>query len=51
MTGFGGAIKQSEDYNIAVLGIPYDEKSRYLKGPSKVPRAVRAASTGKAVNP
>jgi arginase len=51
MTDFGGALKQSEDYNIAIIGIPFDEKSCYLRGASKGPQAVRAASTGKAINP
>ncbi len=51
MTDFGGAVKQSDDYNIAIIGIPFDEKSCYLKGASKGPQAIRAASTGKAINP
>jgi agmatinase len=51
MTDFGGAVKQSEEYNIAIIGIPFDEKSCYLKGASKGPQAIRAASTGKAINP
>ncbi len=51
MTDFGGAIKQSQEYNIAIIGIPFDEKSCYLRGASKGPQAIRAASTGKAINP
>lgn len=51
MTDFGGAIKQSDKYDIAILGIPFDEKSCYLKGPAKGPQAIREASTGKAINP
>jgi arginase len=51
MTDFGGAVKQSEEYNIAIIGIPFDEKSCYLKGASKGPQAIRAASTGRAINP
>jgi agmatinase len=51
MTDFGGAVKQSEQYNIAIIGIPFDEKSCYLRGASKGPQAIRAASTGKAINP
>ena len=51
MTDFGGAIKQSKEYNIAIIGIPFDEKSCYLRGASKGPQAIRAASTGKAINP
>ena len=50
MTDFGGAIKQSQDYNIAIIGIPFDEKSCYLREASKGPQAIRAASTGKAIN-
>ena len=51
MTDFGGAIKKSQEYNIAIIGIPFDEKSCYLRGASKGPQAIRAASTGKAINP
>lgn len=51
MTDFGGAIKQSKEYNIAIIGIAFDEKSCYLRGASKGPQAIRAASTGKAINP
>jgi len=51
MTDFGGALKKSLEYDIAIIGIPFDEKSCYLKGASKGPRAIREASTGKAINP
>ena len=51
MTDFGGALKKSLDYDIAIIGIPFDEKSCYLRGASKGPRAIREASTGKAINP
>lgn len=51
MTDFGGAIQKSEKYDIAVLGIPYDEKSCYLRGAAKGPQAIRAASTSRAINP
>ncbi len=50
MSDFGGAIKTSDVYDIAILGIPFDGKSSYLKGPSRGPQAIRAASTGKAIN-
>jgi agmatinase len=50
MTDFGGALKQSREYHIAILGIPFDEKSSYLRGAAKGPEAIRAASTGKALN-
>lgn len=51
MTDFGGAIKQSEIFDIAIFGVPFDEKSCYLKGASRGPQAIRSASTGKAINP
>jgi arginase len=51
MTDFGGALKKSREYEIAILGVPFDEKSCYLRGASKGPKAIREASTGKAINP
>ncbi len=51
MTDFGGAIKKSRKYDLAVIGIPFDEKSCFLRGASLGPAAIRAASTGKALNP
>ena len=51
MSEFGGAIKESAKYDIAIIGVPYDGKSCYLRGASKGPEAIRAASTGKAINP
>jgi arginase len=51
MTDFGGSIKQSQDYDVAIFGIPFDEKSCYLRGPAKGPQAIREASTGKMINP
>lgn len=51
MTDFGGALKKSQDFTLAIIGIPFDEKSCYLRGASKGPRAIREASTGKAINP
>lgn len=51
MTDFGGALKQSQEYDIAIVGIPFDEKSSYLRGAAKGPQAIRAASTGKAISP
>jgi arginase len=50
MTDFGGAIRQSEEFEIALLGIPYDAKSSYLRGAAQGPAAIRAASTGLAIN-
>jgi arginase len=50
MSDFGGAIRKSAKYDIAIIGVPYDGKSCYLRGASKGPEAIRAASTGKAIN-
>jgi arginase len=50
MTDFGGAIKESPNYDVALIGIPFDEKSSYLKGPAKGPLAIREASTSKMIN-
>jgi agmatinase len=51
MTDFGGAIKRSSRYELAIIGIPFDEKSSYLRGAAEGPGAIRAASTGRARNP
>jgi len=51
MSDFGGALKQSLEFDIALIGVPFDEKSCYLKGAAQGPDAIRAASTGKAINP
>ena len=51
MTDFGGAIRDSQEYDIGIIGIPFDEKSCYLRGAAKGPDAIRSASTGKAINP
>ena len=51
MTDFGGALKENKEYEIAIMGIPFDEKSCYLRGASKGPKAIREASTGRAINP
>lgn len=45
MTYFGGAIKDSEIYDVAILGVPYDGKSSFLQGPAKGPQAIREAWT------
>jgi arginase len=50
MSDFGGAVKETHTYDIAILGVPYDGKSSYLKGPSQGPQAIRAAATGEAIN-
>jgi arginase len=51
MTDFGGAVKDSSRYELAVIGVPFDEKSSYLRGAAGGPAAIRASSTGKARNP
>lgn len=51
MSDFGGAIKQSPEFDIALIGVPFDDKSCYLKGAAEGPKAIRAASTSKAINP
>ncbi|MBN2199085.1 MAG: agmatinase [Candidatus Aminicenantes bacterium] len=50
MTDFGGAIRLSDEYRIAVLGVPYDAKSSYLRGAALGPKAIREASTGLSTN-
>ncbi len=50
MSDFGGAVKplsENPDYAIAILGVPFDEKSSFLKGAAGGPAAIRAVSTGK----
>lgn len=51
MTDFGGALKKSRNYELAIIGVPFDEKSCFLRGAALGPAAIRAASTGKALNP
>ncbi len=50
MTDFGGAVKKTREYEFAILGIPFDEKSSFLKGAAKGPRAIREASSEEAIN-
>jgi agmatinase len=53
MTDFGGAlkkIKEGRPYEIAIIGIPFDKKSSYLRGAADGPQAIRAASTVKSLN-
>ena len=53
MSDFGGALrslKEFPDYKMAVLGVPFDEKSSYLRGAAGGPAAIRKASTGKCYN-
>jgi agmatinase len=51
MTDFGGAIQEKSRYELAIIGVPFDEKSSYLRGAARGPAAIRASSTGKARNP
>ncbi len=51
MSDFGGAVKKSSNYDLAVIGVPFDEKSSYLRGAAKGPAAIRAASTEAMINP
>jgi len=45
MTDFGGAIRQSTEYEIAILGIPYDAKSSFMRGAAHGPYAIRHTSS------
>jgi agmatinase len=51
MSDFGGALKKSSKFDVALIGVPYDGKSCYLKGAAEGPEAIRTASTSKAINP
>ncbi len=54
MSDFGGALKPWSAglrYDVAVLGVPFDEKSSYRRGQAAGPTAIRAVSTGKCYNP
>ncbi|MGB9893356.1 MAG: agmatinase [Candidatus Saccharicenans sp.] len=54
MTDFGGALKNLaavKKYKLAIVGVPFDEKSSYLRGAAAGPEAVRRVSTGKCYNP
>lgn len=51
MSDFGGALKKSSKFDVALIGVPFDDKSCFLRGAAKGPEAIRAASTSKAINP
>lgn len=54
MSDYAGALKSADEhpsYKLAVLGVPFDEKSSYRRGAAGGPAAIRAASTGKCYNP
>ncbi|MBN2246163.1 MAG: agmatinase [Candidatus Aminicenantes bacterium] len=50
MTDFGGALQKRDDFDFALLGIPYDGKSSYRQGPALGPQAIREAATSAAMN-
>jgi arginase len=50
MTDFGGMIKQTQQFDFAIFGIPFDRKSSFMRGAAKGPQAIRTASTSKAIN-
>ena len=50
MNQFGGCVRQSETFDFALLGIPYDEKSSFLRGTSGGPAAVRKHSSVEMIN-
>ncbi|MGB9907051.1 MAG: agmatinase [Candidatus Saccharicenans sp.] len=54
MTDFGGALKnlaKVKKYRLAVIGVPFDEKSSFRRGAAAGPEAIRRVSTGKCYNP
>ncbi len=54
MTDFGGALKDRNkvrDFKLAIIGVPFDEKSSYKRGAAAGPEAIRKVSTGKCYNP
>ncbi len=54
MTDFGGALKEKvklEKFDLAIIGVPFDEKSSYKRGAAAGPEAIRKVSTGKCYNP
>lgn len=50
MTDFGGALKNSDTYDFAVLGIPYDAKSSFRRGAARGPQAIRESTTVDMIN-
>jgi agmatinase len=41
VTDSGGAPKSSREFKLAILGVPFDEKSSYLRGAASGPAAIR----------
>jgi arginase len=50
MTDFGGALQKRDDFDFALLGIPFDGKSSYRQGPALGPQAIREAATSASMN-
>ncbi len=54
MTDFGGALKnlaEVKNYRLAIVGVPFDEKSSFRRGAAAGPEAIRRVSTGRCYNP
>ena len=54
MTDFGGALKNRSlhpDFVLGIIGVPFDEKSSFIRGAAGGPAAIRRVSTGKTYNP
>lgn len=54
MTDFGGALKnlaEVKKFQLAIIGVPFDEKSSFKRGAAAGPEAIRQVSTGKCYNP
>jgi len=53
MTDFGGALKNRSlypDFVLGIIGVPFDEKSSFIRGAAAGPGAIRRVSTGKTYN-
>jgi len=50
LSNFSQEIKKKERFDIVLIGIPFDEKSCYLRGAAKGPAAIRAAADERAIN-
>ena len=49
MTDFGGALKNRSlhpDFTLGIIGVPFDEKSSFIRGAAGGPAAIRRVSTG-----
>jgi agmatinase len=53
MTDFGGALKNRSlhpDFVLGIIGVPFDEKSSFIRGAAAGPAAIRRVSTSKTYN-